>query len=66
MPINNFIEINKLKKGEFLKIKESSKTVFVYDGYNRTTKKYSVYAFDDISRFREFKKGTIVHINFEF
>lgn len=59
-------EINELKKGEFFKRKENSKDVFVHDGYNRSTKKYSSFKFEDISAFMEFKKGTKVFVDFEF
>lgn len=58
--------IDKLKKGEFFKLKESANEVWVKDDYNRHTKKYSAYAFDDISKFREFKKGREVFTEFEF
>lgn len=59
-------EINKLIKGDFFKVKEGAQSVYVCDGYNRSTGKYSAFKFDDISSFREFKKGTKVFINFEF
>lgn len=59
-------EINQLKKGDFFKRKETSKDVYVYDGFNRSTKKYSAFKFEDISDFMEFKKGTKVFIDFEF
>lgn len=60
------IEIEKLKKGDFFKRKEGAKDIFVFDGYNRSTKKYSSYKYEDINSFMEFKKGTKVFINFEF
>lgn len=59
-------EINKLKRGDLFKVKEGAKDVYLYDGYNRSTGKYSAFKFDDINSFREFKKGTQVFINFEF
>lgn len=59
-------EINKLKKGDVFKRKESAKEVYVYDGYNRFTRKYSAHKFDDICAYMEFKKGKEVFINFEF
>lgn len=59
-------EINQLKKGDLFKVKESAKDVYLYDGYNRFTKKYSAYKYEDINSFREFKKDTKVFINFEF
>lgn len=60
------VEINKLKKGDVFKLNENSKTIFVYDGYNRHIKKYEGYNFYDIGHFKEFKKGKKVFTNFEF
>lgn len=60
------IEINKLKKDDFFKLSEEGKTVYVYKGYNRMTKKYYASKFDDISAYREWKKGKKVFVDFEF
>lgn len=57
--------IENLKKKDFFKL-EKGKKVYQYDGYNRSTKKYSATAFDDSANFRDFKKGTKVKIGFEF
>jgi hypothetical protein len=60
------VNIETLKKGDYFKISEKHSTVYVYDGYNRSTRKYSSYKYSDISDFREFKKGKQVFIGFEF
>lgn len=59
-------EINKLKKGDYFKKTQSTNIIWVYDGFNRSTGKYSAYKFDDINHYQEFKKGKQVFINFEF
>lgn len=77
-----FTTIDKVKKGEYFKIAIRSKhkdgdagfyttltvmpTVYVADGYNRSTKKYSAYRFEDINHFIEKKKNTPVQIGFDF
>lgn len=60
------IAINKLKKGDYFKLNDKGRTVYVYDGYNRSTKKYEAYKFDDIGAFREFKKGRLIFTDFTF
>lgn len=58
--------IDKLKKGDYFKRKPDSKTVHVYDGYNRHSKKYDSYKFEDVSSFISLKKGTTVYTDFDF
>lgn len=58
-------EIETLKKGDFLRLPGKA-PVYVFDGYNRFTKKYSVYKFDDVSMSREVAKGKFVEVDFEF
>lgn len=60
------MNIQDLKKGDYFKLKESSSIVYVYDGYNRMTRKYSAYKFSDICAYTEKKKNYQVFINFEF
>lgn len=57
--------IDSLKIGDLF-IFPNKKTVYVYNGYNRFTKKYAYHKFYDISAFYEKKKGTLVQINFPF
>ena len=59
--------IEKIKKGEFFRIKDSETApVWVRGDYDRSSKSYSVYLFDDICHERFFKKGRIVFIDFTF
>lgn len=58
--------INNLKKGDFFKLNETSPIVWVYDGYNCSTKKYSAYKFDDICHNREWNKNKMVFVDFIF
>jgi hypothetical protein len=57
--------IEKVKKGDYFRM-PNKKTVYVFDGYNRHTRKYSYYKYHDVNSFGEKKKGTIVEINFDF
>lgn len=60
----NLRPIERVKKGEYFKL--NGKTVYVADGYNRSTKKYSAFRFDDVNHFIEKKKGTRVEVEFDF
>ena len=61
-----FINIQDLKKGDYFKLKKDTSIVYVYDGYNKSTKKYSAYKFSDINAYTEKKKNTVVFVNFDF
>jgi hypothetical protein len=59
-------KLSELKKGELFKMKESSAVVWVRGEYDRATKMYSVYKFDD-TNYESFHKGTFkVFTDFEF
>ena len=63
--------IEKLKKGDLFKIMrfanaKPSVQVYVFDGYNRSTKKYSAYKFEDICSFRDFNKAYTITTDFIF
>lgn len=58
-------EIHTLKKGEFFR-KYNGVAVLVFDGYNRSTKKYGYHHFDDVNKFGELHKLTNVITDFEF
>ena len=62
----NQVEINKVKKGEFIKLSESAKEVWIANGYCRTNKRYEINSYSDISKFRYLSKGRLVVIDFEF
>jgi hypothetical protein len=57
--------IEKVKKGDYFRLKVNG-PVYVADGYNRSTRKYSAFKFDDINAFVERKKGVIVFTGFDF
>jgi hypothetical protein len=54
--------IEKIKKGSAFQFSENGK-LFIADGYNRFTKKYSYTKYSDINGFGEKKKGTVVFID---
>ena len=56
--------LKELKKGEFFKLKENSKKVYVKDEYDRSTKKFCCYNYEDINDFREFKGNKEIFIDF--
>lgn len=60
------VPIEKVKKGDYFRFPRGYQRVYVADGYNRSTRKYSYYRFDDINHFGEKKKGTVVEIGFDF
>lgn len=68
--------LKQVKKGEFFTLTDKvkcnedgevlSRYVYVRDAYDRESKKYEVYKFDDVCNYR-FMKGTrIVYVGFEF
>jgi len=59
------VTIEKVKKGDCFRF-PGKKTVYIHDGYNRSTRKYSYFKFEDVNEFREKKKGTLVEIDFDF
>ena len=64
------MKIQDLKKGEYFTVKPIAEPkesqVYVYDGYNRHTKKYVALKFNDFCVFREFKKDTEIYTDFIF
>lgn len=60
------IPVKELKKGEFFKLKESANRVYVRDDYDRSEKKYSCFAFDDVCAYRMFKGDKLVYVGFTF
>lgn len=57
--------IEKLKKGELFKLK-NKKSVLMFEGYDRSSRKYSFSYWEDISKWGERKKGTEVMTEDEF
>lgn len=60
------IEIEKVKKDDFFKLKENSSKVWIRGQYCRTNKAYECMNFHDISDFKYLKKGKQVFVEFEF
>lgn len=62
--------IRQIKAGTFFTLKPieepKESQVYVRDEYNRSTKKYEAYKFENISDFREFKGDKKVYIDFYF
>lgn len=59
------VVIESVKKGDYFRLL-GAKRVYVADGYNRSTRRYSAYRFDDICHYIEKKKGALVEVNFDF
>lgn len=64
--MDQFKNIEDVKKGDYFKRKPDSKKVYVKDSFNRSIGKYEAHNFEDINEFMSFKKGTKVFIDFEF
>lgn len=60
------IPVSKLKKGDYFKINESAKQVYVRGGYDSSTKKFCCCKFDDIGDERMLKGCKLVYVGFEF
>lgn len=57
--------IKDLKVGDYFTLKPNGR-VYVRDTYNRSTKKYEYYDFDDANRWHECKGNKKVLTDFEF
>lgn len=60
-----FMKISELKKGDFFKLSENG-CVYVRDSYDRSSKKYECYKYDDINAFRYLKGSKEVITDFIF
>ena len=60
------IEIEKVKKGAFLKRKPDAKKTYTRGDYDRTHSRYRIDDWDDISRDMLLSKGTLVWVGFTF
>lgn len=59
------MKLKELKKGDFFKLKPNGR-VYVRDSYNRSTKKYDYYDFDDVNRWHDAKGDKEVIVDFNF
>lgn len=57
--------IKDLKVGDYFKLTPNGR-VYVRDSYNRSSKKYEYYDFDDVNRWHECKGSKQVIIDFQF
>ena len=60
------IEIENVKKGDFLKRKPDAKKTYPRGDYDRMHGRYRVNDWDDISRDMLLPKGTLVWVGFTF
>lgn len=59
--------IKELAKGEFFRLTDSETApVWVRSDYDRSSKKYSCYKFDDVCHENFFKGTKVVFVDFEF
>ena len=60
-------ELKELKKGDFFKLRDSdTATVYVKGEYDRSTKTYSCFKFEDVNDERFFKGSKKVFVGFTF
>lgn len=60
-------ELKELKKGDFFKLKDSdTATVYVKGEYDRSTKTYSCFKFEDVNAERFLKGSKKVFVGFTF
>jgi hypothetical protein len=60
------MQIKDTKQGEFIRLTPDSTKTYIRKEYDKSTKKYVVQDFDDISRYRYLKGNTEVHVGFTF
>lgn len=60
------VNIEDVKKGDYVRRKPDAKTTFVRGEYCRSDKKYEISDFEDMNRWVSLKKGTAVFVDFDF
>ena len=61
------IEMRRVKRGEFFRLANSeSAPVWVRDEYNRSSKKFEAYKYDNVNYWGEFKGSRLVYVDFVF
>ena len=60
------VALKDLKVGDFFKFKSSSSVVYVRGCYDRSSKKYEYYPFDDVNDVKFRIGSSLVFIDFEF
>lgn len=60
-------ELRNVKRGDFFRLTESETApVWIRDDYNRSTRKYEAYKYDDVNHWGEFKGARLVYVDFTF
>lgn len=60
-------ELRRVRVGEFFRLSESeSAPVWVRDEYNRSSRKYEAYKYDNVNHWGEFKGTRLVYVDFTF
>ena len=60
-------KIKNFKKGDYFKLQDKeTAAVYVRGEYDRSTKKYSCYRYDDVAVERFFRGDKKVYVDFEF
>ena len=60
-------ELRKVRVGEFFRLAESEKApVWVRDEYNRSSRKYEAYNYDNVNHWSEFGGTRKVYVDFCF
>lgn len=60
------MQLKDVKQGEYIRLQPDSNKTYIRKEYDRSTKRYAVQDFDDISRYRYLKGSTEVHVGFTF
>lgn len=59
------IELRKVKQGEFFKLNENGR-IYIRGYYERSSKRYEAYWFDDVNHESFIKGSRIVIVDFEY
>lgn len=60
-------EMRRVNRGEFFRLANSeSAPVWVRDDYNRSSKKFEAYKYDNVNYWSEFKGSRLVYVDFVF
>jgi hypothetical protein len=58
--------VEKIKNGEYVRRSESTQKTYIRNGYDSSSKRYTLTDCDDINRFITVKKGTALFIGFTY
>lgn len=60
------IKLKEVKQGDYFKRTPDAKAVYVRDYYERSTKRYSCYKFDDVNAESFINGEKLVYVGFDF